>query len=75
MNDIKNNWCAFAVCVMSKYFSVSRSLRKFKLISNAEYQSEKTPQDALDLKSWSRYTLQYQRKKCTDKRARKDMKL
>ncbi len=60
--DKEDNWLALGLCVMSRHYSVSRSLRRFGLITASEYRAEKTKEDDASLYSWSEWC-RYQRRK------------
>lgn len=58
----EDNWLAFALCVTSRHYSASRSLRRFDLITAGEYREEKTKEDDANRAAWSEWC-RYQRRK------------
>lgn len=59
----EENWLAFATCVMSHHYSVTRSLRKWKLLSASEYREEKTKEDDANRAAWSEWARKRRKRK------------
>jgi hypothetical protein len=62
----EENYLALALCIMSKHYSVTRSLKKFGLISLAEYKKEKARDD--DKQMFAHYAWMRTRRKGNAKR-------